>query len=164
MTEVIAIRTARPADLAAVDALLARSYPAQLSADYPPSVMVTAVPLIARARPELMGSGHYFLAVNAEGGVVGAAGVTSASGRVAVGEIRHVVTDHRLTRRGIGRALMLHVFDHARGLGLRRLDCLSTRTAVPYYRALGFDLLGPAEITLAPGIVLPVLRLSRELQ
>ncbi len=164
MPEVIAIRTARPADLAAVDALLARSYPKLLAADYPPSVMVTAVPLIARARPGLLASGHYFLAVTAGGAVVGAAGVTPVRSRVTVGEIRHVVTDHRLTRRGIGRALMGHVFDHARGLGLRRLDCLSTRTAVPFYRALGFEVIGPAEIPLAPGIGMPVLRMVRDLE
>ena len=48
------IRTARPDDLAALDALLAASYPRQLREDDPPSVMVTALPLIAPAQPGLL--------------------------------------------------------------------------------------------------------------
>ena len=61
MTQDIFLRVATPADLAAVDALLARSYPRLLAADYPPSVLVTALPLISRARPELLASGTYYV-------------------------------------------------------------------------------------------------------
>ena len=61
MIQNLTLRLARPDDLKAVDALLARSYPRLLRPDYPPSIMVTIVPLIARARPELLMSGRYFL-------------------------------------------------------------------------------------------------------
>jgi hypothetical protein len=44
---------------------------------------------------------------------------------------------------------------------VRGFDCLATRTAVPFYRALGFAELGPAEVTLAPGIVFPAVRMAR---
>ena len=49
----IRVRPAERSDMAAVDALLARSYPRLLKPDYPPSVLVTALPLISRAQPAL---------------------------------------------------------------------------------------------------------------
>lgn len=161
MPHTLHIRPATPADLGAVDALLARSYPRLLAADYPPSVMVTAVPLLARANPGLLASGRYFLAEGCDGAVL-AAGGWSPTGR-ASGQVRHVVTDHRHARRGIGRALMARVLADARGAGAARLDCLATRTAVPFYADLGFAALGPVDITLRPGIVFPAERMQRRL-
>lgn len=166
MADRITIRPARLADLAPVDALLARSYPRQLAADYPPSVLVTALPLISRARPELLASGTYYVADDGAGHIVGAGGWTrtAPSGRAAVvGNVRHVVTDDRMTRRGIGRAIMARVFDDSAAAGCRHLDCLATRTAVPFYQALGFTVVGAVEITLRPGIAFPAIRMQRNL-
>ena len=55
------IRPSTLSDLAAVDALLARTYPKLLKADYPPSVLVTALPLISRAQPKLLTCGTYYV-------------------------------------------------------------------------------------------------------
>jgi hypothetical protein len=52
----------------------------------------------------------------------------------------------------------------AQGAGMQWLNCLSTRTAVPFYAALGFRPLHEAEVTLAPGIVFPVLRMMADLR
>ena len=57
MLDTLVLRPATPDDFADVDALLARSYPALLKHDYRPSVLVTAVPVLARANPALVGSG-----------------------------------------------------------------------------------------------------------
>ncbi|MEE4118580.1 MAG: hypothetical protein V2I65_06165 [Paracoccaceae bacterium] len=76
MAETITIRATGVGDIAAIDALLARSYPALLRNDYPPSVMVTAVPLIARARPELVTCGTYYVAEDIAGRVLAAGGWT----------------------------------------------------------------------------------------
>lgn len=167
----ITVRTASPADTTAVDALLGRSYPRLLKADYPPSVIVTALPIISRARPELLASGTYFVAVDADGAIVGAGGWTTRSvppegmtGRC--GDVRHVVTDDRTLRRGIGQAIIARVIETARAAQLTSLICLSTRTAVPFYRAQGFRSRGPAPevmIPLAPGIAFPVCPMSRPL-
>lgn len=164
------VRIASPADTAAVDALLARSYPILLKADYPPSVMVTAVPMIARARPELLASGTYFVAVDGEGTIVGAGGWTARgrSGDVTrhVGDVRHVVTDASVLRRGVGQAILARVIETARASGIHSLACLSTRTAVPFYRAQGFQNSGPLSevlIPLAPGIAFPAVPMSRGL-
>ncbi|NUB46058.1 GNAT family N-acetyltransferase [Fertoebacter nigrum] len=162
--DAVTFRVAGRGDLAAVDALLARSYPRLLKADYPASVLVTALPLISRARPELVVSGSYWLALLG-GAVVGAGGWTpdAPGGGAAVpqlGHVRHVVTDAEQVRQGIGRGLMARVLDQARAAGMRRLDCLSTRTAVPFYAALGFRVLGPVEVPLRPGIGFPAVRME----
>jgi hypothetical protein len=79
MTRSLTLRPATPADLAEVDALPGRSYPRLLAADYPPSVMVLALPIIARARPELPASDTWWLAQEADGRIVGAGGCTRAA-------------------------------------------------------------------------------------
>jgi GNAT superfamily N-acetyltransferase len=155
------LRRAVPGDLGAVERLLQRSYPKLLAADYPPSVMVTAVPLLARAHPGLLASGRYFVAEGAGGRILAAGGW--GGGRGGVGEVRHVATDPEVTRRGVGRALMGAVLKDAAAAGVTRLECLATRTAVPFYRALGFEDAGPVVITLRPGIEFPAVRMGRAL-
>ena len=164
----LTVRPAGPADIAAVDLLLARSYPVLLKPDYPPSVLVTALPLISRAQPALIASGTYFVA-EAEGIILGAGGWTAAragggsDGTGRRGHVRHVVTDHRRIREGIGRTLMTRVLEDAAGAGVTAMTCLSTRTAVPFYQALGFQPLGPRDVQLRPGIVFPSIEMQRTL-
>ncbi len=164
MSDDITFRIAGRGDLAGVDALLARSYPRLLKADYPASVLVTALPIIARARPELVTSGSYWVAL-AAATIVGAGGWTRGapgdSGEMpAMGHVRHLVTDDRMVRRGIARGLMGRAMAQAREAGVRRLDCLSTRTAVPFYAALGFVVMGAVEVPLRPGIGFPAVRME----
>lgn len=146
---------------------MSRSYPRLLAADYPPSTLVLAIPRIARARPELLASGTYFLAEDAAGHLLAAGGwtpeaPTGASAR-DTGHVRHVATDPDALRQGVGRALMARVMQDAREAGMLWLDCLSTRTAVPFYTAMGFRTLFPIEVQLAPGISFPAVRMMADL-
>ena len=77
------------------------------------------------------------------------------------GHIRHVVTDARLTRQGIGRALMERVPVQAGAAGLRRLDGLASRTAVPFSAARGFQEQGLVDVPLRPRNVFPAIRMLR---
>jgi len=79
------------------------------------------------------------------------------------GYVRQVVTDAACVRRGIGRALTGQVMAQAQAAGVRRLDCLSSRTAVPFYASLGFQEMGAVEVPLRPGIVFPAVRMLRGL-
>jgi GNAT superfamily N-acetyltransferase len=169
MTLTVSLRRAAPADLAAVDRLLSRSYPRLLAADYPPSTLVLAVPRIARARPELLATGTYFLAESSDGQLLAAGGWTRAApsgagGLDQTGHVRHVATDPAVLRRGVGRALMTRVMQDARAAGMDWLDCMSTRTAVPFYTALGFRVVFPVDVPLAPGIVFPAVRMVVDLR
>jgi GNAT superfamily N-acetyltransferase len=169
MIPTLSLRQATGADLAAVDRLLGRSYPKLLAADYPPSTMVMAVPLISRARPELLASGRYFLAEDGEGQLLAAGGwsLRGASGLTMqpdTGHVRHVATDPSVVRQGVGRALMGRVMRDAAATGVLWLDCLSTRTAVPFYQALGFRPVGMVEVPLAPAVVFPAMRMIADLR
>ena len=70
---------------------------------------VMAVPHISKAQPRLLSSGTYFVVMDEAGALVGAGGWTAVipgtgqKGAPRTGHIRHVVTDHRQTRRGLGR-------------------------------------------------------------
>lgn len=155
------LRAATRADIAAVDALLARSYPRLLKADYPPSVMVTAVPLIARARPGLVASGRYYLVEDAAGRLLGAGGWSLRG--PALAEVRHLATDPDALRQGIARRIVEASLDAARAAGAGQMACLATRTAVPFYAAMGFRTLGTLDIGLAAGIVFPAVQMLRDL-
>ena len=169
MTQTLALRTAVPADLAGIDRLLGRSYPRLLAPDYPPSMLVLAVPRFARAQPELLTSGRYFVAEDARGRILAAGGWSRRNPlggpvEMTTGHVRHVATDPDVVRQGIGRMLMDRVISEARAAGVEWLDCLSTRTAVPFYRALGFRDVRARDLALGPGIGFPVVRMVRDLR
>ena len=167
MADTISLRIARPSDLAAVDALFARSYPVLLKGDYPPSTWVLAMPVLARANPALLRSGTYHVAEDEDGAVIGAGGWSHGGPRGArragVGNIRHVVVDHRHVRQGIATGIMARVVSQARAAGIGLLDCLSTRPGVALYRTLGFREVGPVEVNLRPGITFPTTRMVKPL-
>lgn len=156
-------------DLTEIDALFRRAYPALLKADYPPSLLVTAIPRIARAQPRLLACGTYFAVRDMTGAIVGAGGWTRsgppdiAGQEVTTGHVRHVVTDDRRVRQGIGRLLLHHVFEDASQAGIRRLECQSTLTARDFYAACGFEEVRPIVVPLAPGIEFPAILMHRDL-
>ncbi|QBY01102.1 GNAT family N-acetyltransferase [Rhodophyticola sp. CCM32] len=168
MTETFTIRPSNAADLPALDALVARSYGILMKRDYPPSILVTALPLIARAQPRLLTSGSYYVAVSAEGALVSAGGWTHQGPQGGVGprdlgHIRLFATDPDATRKGLARAIMRHSLKTAAEAGITRLICQSSCTAVPFYTAMGFERQGEIEITLRPGISFPAMQMVRSL-
>ncbi|WP_127900895.1 GNAT family N-acetyltransferase [Solirhodobacter olei] len=161
MTGTLTVRPAEPADMAAIDAVMARSFPRLLKEAYPPSIRVLAVPRFARVNPRLVGSGRYYVALGEGGRIIGAGGWSAGAGEAA--EVRHVATAPDYLRLGVGRAILSRVIEAAAAAGVRRLDCLATRNAVPFYAAIGFVALGPVEVPLAAGISFPAERMVREL-
>ncbi|TNC51844.1 GNAT family N-acetyltransferase [Rubellimicrobium rubrum] len=161
------IRSASPSDIGAVDSMLARSYGPLLRADYPPSILVVALPRMARAQPGLLASGRYFVAER-DGMVVGAGGWSPENPRGGpvrdgLGHVRHVATDAREIRHGVGRAVMARVLDDAGRAGMLRLSALSTLTAVPFYAALGFREVGRLSLSFGTAISFPAVEMMREL-
>ncbi|MBI1416315.1 MAG: GNAT family N-acetyltransferase [Limimaricola sp.] len=154
------IRVATPEDLGRIDALLSASYPRLLRPDYPPSVLVMALPLISRANPALVSSGTYYVAEEA-GAILGAGGWTPRRGGQA--EVRHLVTDWRHQRQGLGRAILSHALEAARDVGMTTAHAAATRTAVPFYAAMGFTRLADIVVPLAPGIGFPAVSMRRAL-
>lgn len=167
MVHELTIRATNTGDLPLVDALLAASYPVLLKPDYAPSTLVTCLPLISRARPELLRCGTYYIAEDSDGPLA-AGGWTHGApqggvGPRDVGHIRHVVTHPKALRRGLARALLERSFRAARTSGVRWLMCQSTRTAEPFYASMGFQRRGEIDIRLAPGISFPAVEMIRAL-
>jgi GNAT superfamily N-acetyltransferase len=168
MLSKITLRPTTARDLPRIDALLSESYPALLKPDYPPSVLVTALPLIARANPALLRSGTYLLAEDAGGRTLAAGGWSFSAPQGGVGprdlgHIRHVVTHPSVVRQGLAAAILERCFREARAAGLTRVMAQATRTAVPFYRAMGFEARAEIEVMLRPGIGFPAIEMVRGL-
>jgi N-acetylglutamate synthase-like GNAT family acetyltransferase len=160
----IFLRVARPADSDRVSALLAASYSSLLATSYDSDTLDRALPLLTRANPTLLASGTYYLAERRRGHLVGCGGWTTArpgSGEVIEEEahIRHFATHPEWVRRGVGTDVLARCFSDARSLGIRKLYCFSTLNAERFYRASGFDTVGPT----SAGPPLPGVLMSREL-
>lgn len=153
MAEALTVRPTTQADLPVVERILSRSYPILLKNDYPPSVIVTVAPLISHAQPKLVTCGTYYLVETVQGDARGCGGWTPHGPRgEPEAHVRHVATDPDHVRKGAARALLAHIFDSARALGVIDLHCLSTLTAEPFYAAMGFERRDKVVITLRPGI------------
>jgi GNAT superfamily N-acetyltransferase len=164
----ITIRPTTSRDLPRIDALLRESYPALLKHDYPPSVLVMALPLISRANPSLLRSGSYFVAEDADGAALAAGGWSHSGPQGGVGprdlgHVRHVATHPRALRQGLACAILERCFAEARAQGMTWMMAQSTRTAVPFYRAMGFEERAEVEIMLRPGIAFPAVEMARGL-
>jgi len=147
------VRLAEPSDFGSVNTLFSESYSVLLRRDYSYQVLSPVLPFIAKAKPELLASGTYFVATYGRV-VVGAGGWTAeppgkSTAKPGVGHIRHVVTSHRHTRSGIASHLLGEVLYQARAYGMHRLECLSTRTAEPFYQAMGFRSVRPIDVAIA---------------
>ena len=170
MTDALAfsIRIARPADADAVSVLLTASYPHLLAGHYDADTLSRALPYMTKANPALLASGTYYIVEREAGDLVGCGGWTVArpgTGEIVEGEahIRHVATHPRWAKRGIGAALLVRCFNDARAHGVRKLHCLSTLNAVDFYRASGFETVGPIDVPMGPNLTVPSILMSRPL-
>lgn len=163
MTNTVTVRVAKEADVTTVDALLARSYPVLLRPHYPAALLDRAMPYLARAKPALVTCGTYYVAL-LDGMVVGAGGWTIADSDRASANVRHVVTDHKHVRKGVGRALMTRVLVDAANSGATRMHCLSTLNARPFYAALGFKTVGSLDFPIADDVEFPAIEMEIDLQ
>lgn len=162
------VRTSTEADTEAVTALLQKSYAALLRDAYEADVLDKALPLITKARPDLLVSGSYYVAEADTGRIIGAGGWTkhSPTGQDETpdnGNIRHFGTDPDHTGKGIGRSLMSRCVFDAREAGLAEFNCYSTLNGEAFYRACGFRSVAPFPITLPGGVLFPSVRMTRSL-
>ena len=162
------IRVASPADSDAVSALLTASYSSLLADRYDSDALNRALPLITRANPALLASGTYYVAEGQPGHLVGCGGWMTAhpgSGEIIEGEahIRHFATHPEWARRGVGTSLLARCISDARRLGIHKLHCFSTLNAERFYRASGFDTVGPIDVPLRPSMTFSGILMSREL-
>jgi N-acetylglutamate synthase-like GNAT family acetyltransferase len=162
------IRTARPTDTDAVSTLLETSYSHLLAASYDSNILRIALPYMIKANPTLLASGTYYVAEAEPGFLVGCGGWTTAkpgSGEMTEAEahIRHFAIHPEWVRRGVGTSLLARCIRDARPLGIRKLHCFSTLNAEPFYRASGFETIGPIDVPMGPTVTFPAVLMKRKI-
>lgn len=163
----IRIRTAQAGDLAAIERVLAASYPSLMAGAYESALLARALPMMLRAQPRLVGSGTYYVA-EADGEIVGCGGWSreapdAPAGAAGIAHIRHFAVASDWIRRGIGRALYRRCEQRARAAGIGVFECYSSLNGEPFYRALGFARLAVIEVAMGPGTSLPSIHMRREI-
>jgi N-acetylglutamate synthase-like GNAT family acetyltransferase len=162
------IRTALPTDADAISALSEASYSRLLAASYDRGVLRLALPHMIKANPELLASGAYYVAEARPGVLVGCGGWSAAKpggGEIIEGEahVRHFAVHPEWTRRKYGTSLLARCIGDARTLGIRKLHCFSTLNAEPFYRASGFETIGPIDVPMGRTAALPGILMKYEI-
>jgi len=138
----LTVRRARPDDADRVSSVISASYDRLYRGWYDDETLAAVLPAMARAKPELLAGGTYFLAeVCGEAAACG--GWTREDPALAASiaarcHIRHFATHPDFLRRGAASAVMGACLDTARATGVREFECLSSLPAEPFYAALGF--------------------------
>ena len=163
----LTLRVAVPEDAARVSAVLAASYGTLWEGAYPAEVLAAVLPVVTRARPELLASGRYFLAIR--GAAVAAVGGWSledpATGLAApgLGHVRHFATHPDHLRQGAAGLILRHCLDEARAAGVTEMLCLASLPSEGFYAAQGFETLRRVETRIGPGLVLASVLMRRRL-
>lgn len=135
------VRPARPEDAEAAALVLRRSIVALCQADHQDDPE-TLAGWLANKTPETVRAwiaayGNRLVVAEREGRILGIAGL-QPSGRISV---NYVSPDARFT--GVSKAMMAELERQARDLGLAQCTLESTRTALAFYRGIGYTEAGP---------------------
>jgi GNAT superfamily N-acetyltransferase len=149
----ITLRPTLETDLDAVSRVSAASYSVLLVPDYPAEILAVIVPVISRAKPELISSGTYFAAIE-NNEIIAVGGWTKTRPGTnelveGLGHIRHVAADPRHLRKGAAGMIVQRCLNEARLAGITEMECLSTKTAVPFYARFGFGVVTERDVVLA---------------
>ena len=167
MTEpMLTVRVATPGDADGVTAVLEASYGKLLAAHYSAALLDQALPLMSKANPALLGSGKYFVAEANNVGIIGCGGwslerpgTTEVVGGLA--HVRHFATHPRWISRGVAKAILTRCIHVAAAHGIHTMEAYATLAAVEFYRKLGFAVVAPIDVVMAPGVSLPSVVMRR---
>ena len=165
--ENLSIKQASIADEAAVTDVLTASYAGLWAGHYSRRDLDVLLPMVTRAQPQLLESGHFFVAAR-NGHCAGCGGWSVAApgkdGKITpgTGHVRHFAVHPQHVRKGVGRALYDACLAQARSLGLVRMEAWSSLQAVPFYKSLGFREIERFTVDFPGGIGLQSVRMVAE--
>lgn len=139
--------------------LLHTSYSRLLAADYELDVLARAFPLLTRGLPELLMSGHFYVAESSDHRLVGCGGWSrELPGTTAIvpglAHVRHFATHPDWLRRGIARSIFARCIQDAQADHVERFLCFSTVSAEPFFEAMGLHALKNLNLRLTTEIAL----------
>ena len=153
-------------DIAEISAMFERSYSVLLAPDYEGALLRVALPIMGRARPDLVTSGRFFV-VRDGARLLGAGGWSlHAPGNpndVSHAHVRHVATDPSAARMGVGSALLQAIFEQAKAENVPRLMAYSTLTAEAFYARHGIQKRRDITVPLGGKIMFPCVEMITEL-
>lgn len=161
------VRVADSSDTRGIEVLLGRSYPVLMRQAYLSDVLALALPSMARAKPELLASGSFYVAEKA-GGIVGCGGWTFAapgSGDIIDGLVhaRQFAVDPDCAGTGVGRAIFDRSAKDAVAAGASRIQAFSSLNAEPFYARMGLKRLGLVHVPMGEGVSFPVVLMEGQL-
>jgi GNAT superfamily N-acetyltransferase len=171
------VRTARAADVPAIERVIARAVRELSVGFYDDAQIASALRFMFGVDSQLIEDATY-LVVEAGGAIVAAGGW---SGRRTLfggdqwkhgadepldparepARIRAFFVDPAWARRGLGRLLFETCLGEVRKAGFHRLELMATLPGEPLYRALGFHADERVELELPDGVRVPLVRMSR---
>jgi GNAT superfamily N-acetyltransferase len=173
------VRAARPDDIPAMEALIARSG-IELSEGFYTKEQAAAVTRhVFGVDTQLVTDQTYFL-IEQHGKLVACGGWSKRStlfgaDRAKQGadplldpatepaRIRAFFVDPPAARQGLGRMLLRHCTEAAAAGGFHTLELAATMPGVPLYLACGFEVVEPFEITLPGPIQVPLARMRKRI-
>jgi GNAT superfamily N-acetyltransferase len=171
------VRAARPDDIPAMEALIARSGIALSEGFYSMEQAEAVTRHVFGVDTQLVADQTYFL-IEQDGKLLACGGWSKRStlfgaDRTKQGadplldpatepaRIRAFFVDPSAARQGLGRMLLRHCTDAAAAGGFRTLELAATMPGVPLYLACGFEVVEPFEITLPGPIQVPLARMRK---
>ncbi|MBI3726990.1 MAG: GNAT family N-acetyltransferase [Burkholderiales bacterium] len=179
MNENLTIRCATEADIAAMQALIARSA-IQLSASfYTPEQAQALLMHVFGVDTQLIHDQTYFV-IEEQGSMLACGGwskrKTLFGGDQAkqgvdnlldpatdAARIRAFFVEPKAARRGLGRILLEHCSTQAQAAGFTSLELAATMPGEPLYLACGFTVFERFELDLPGGVVAPLSRMRKQL-
>jgi GNAT superfamily N-acetyltransferase len=161
LAKAITLHVATPADAARVAEVLAASYGTLWRGAYAEDALAAVLPLVSRARPELLASGRYFLAQRGDAlvAVGGWSLEDPASGVVLPGQghVRHFATHPDHLRQGAAGLILRRCLAEAEAAGVAEMLCLASLPSEAFYAAHGFRTLRREETRIGGRFLLPSL-------
>ena len=173
----ISVRAARPDDIPAMEALIARSG-IELSEGFYTKEQAAAVTRhVFGVDTQLVADQTYFL-IEQHGKLVACGGWSKRSTLFGADRAKHgadplldpatepariraFFVDPPAARQGLGRLLLQHCSGAAAAGGFHMLELAATMPGVPLYLACGFEVVEPFEITLPGPIQIPLARMRK---
>lgn len=172
-----AVRPATPADVPALEALIAASVRGLMTHDYDAAQIDASLRTVFTVDTQLIDDGTYFIA-EIDGVMAGCAGWSRR--KTLCGGSHHTTRDNALldpardaakiraifvhphyARQGLGSLLLQAAEDAAAAAGFTRLEMGATLTGVPLYRLRGYTEVEHMQVSLGDGIALPVVRMEK---
>jgi N-acetylglutamate synthase-like GNAT family acetyltransferase len=135
---------------------------------YDAETLARALPLMTRANPRLLASGTYYVAeVGVE--IVGCGGWSPELPGTKtivehIGHVRHFAVHPNHVGRGVGRAIFERCEAQAHDSGINRFECFSSRNAVDFYRAVGFNVIREIEVEMSSDTKFPSVLMCKSLR